>query len=648
MKSEKYDGLSREDLIRLLERREKEPRRRFGLVWEQDDLEREAALNADFVALEQDGALSCGGAPYRNLLIEGDNFDALRYLRMTHAGRVKCIYIDPPYNTGNRDFVYNDRFLDKDDAFRHSKWLEFMYRRLALARDLLRDDGAIFVHIGEEEMAHLTCLMDQLFPGMKVGTFVWKTRSGANDSKNYFFSQDHEYVLCYAGPGFSFEGDTKDTSAYKNPDNDPRGPWVSGDLASPKNRFERPNTYYPLHNPETGIWYPCNPDRVWAYASERYTTDKTSLKAETIETLIREKKILWHDETQYVMCANLDELYAAIENGTLPRHLRRDSPDLEFWVGKKIGLQMPRYKKHLAAIKRSEKPLSSWVIPNAAKKDERMAQVNDTAESLRSGYTSDGTSLVQDMLNNKDFPYPKPLSLVQALLAQATGPDDLVVDFFAGSGTTGHAVLALNAEDGGDRRFILVSCTEATAAEPDKNVCRDITQRRLAAAVNGYTVHTKKGFKPVEGLGGGFAYLRARRVGIGELGALSADPVWLAVALFHFGMIPANAVKPAACETGTNGGITFNAQRSTLNAQVTDAGEAWYAAVTDDACVAYLPRVDGESVRMLLEVMDKSDAPATVYTHQVSALRQRLGRPEAEILPVPEMIVKRFGLEVTP
>lgn len=339
-----------------------------------------------------------------------------------------------------------------------------------------------------------------------------------------------------------------------------------------------------------------------------------------MEQLIEAKKILWPKDPATVSYGSMEELFAAIDAGTAPRNLRRDIPDLEYWIGKTIGFGKPRYKRHLSEVRRSEKPLSSWVIPNAAKKDELMAQVNDTAESLRSGYTSDGTSLVQDMLNNKDFPYPKPLSLVQALLAQATGPDDLVVDFFAGSGTTGHAVLALNAEDGGDRRFILVSCTEATAAEPDKNVCRDITQRRLAAAVNGYTVHTKKGFKPVEGLGGGFAYLRARRVGIGELGALSADPVWLAVALFHFGMIPANAV----------------------------AGEAWYAAVTDDACVAYLPRVDGESVRMLLEVMDKSDAPATVYTHQVSALRQRLGRPEAEILPVPEMIVKRFGLEVTP
>ncbi|MDX9974303.1 MAG: site-specific DNA-methyltransferase, partial [FCB group bacterium] len=270
MSTSTYNDLSREQLVALLERRDREARRqrRFGLVWERDEIERETALNGDFVALEPDAALSCGGAPFGNLIVEGDNFDALRFLRMTHAGKVKCIYIDPPYNTGNRDFVYNDRFLDKEDAFRHSKWLEFMHRRLVLARELLRDDGVIFVHIGEEEMAHLSCLMDQIFPGMKVGTFVWKTRSGANDSKNYFFSQDHEYVLCYAGSAFSFEGDAKDTGAYKNPDNDPRGPWINDNLVKAHTLLQRKDAFYPIQNPDDGIWYACDPDNVWRFASE--------------------------------------------------------------------------------------------------------------------------------------------------------------------------------------------------------------------------------------------------------------------------------------------------------------------------------------------------------------------------------------------
>ncbi|NLF84482.1 MAG: site-specific DNA-methyltransferase, partial [Lentisphaerae bacterium] len=534
---------------------------------------------------------------------------------------VKCIYIDPPYNTGNRDFVYNDRFLDREDAFRHSKWLEFMHRRLTLARELLRDDGVIFIHIGEEEMAHLSCLMDQLFPGMKVGTFVWKTRSGANDSKNYFFSQDHEYVLCYAGPDFSFKGDAKDTGAYKNPDNDPRGPWINDNLVTNKSLVERPNAYYPVQDPTTEIWYACDPDNTWRFASEAKLKPGQKIRTVTMEQLIADKKILWPKDAATVSYGSMGELLAAIDAGKAPRNLRRDLPDLAFWIGKTIGYGKPRYKRHLAEVRRSEKPLSSWLIPNAAKKEELAAQTDGATESLRSGYTSDGTSLVQDMLNNKDFPYPKPLSLVQALLAQATGPGDLVVDFFAGSGTTGHAVLALNAEDGGERRFILVSCTEATAAEPDKNVCRDITQRRMEAAVNGYTIHTKKGFKSVAGLGGGFAYLRARRVPLERLADLAPDQVWLAVALFHLGVVPANAA----------------------------VGEGWYAAETASAGVAYLPRVAPAITAGLRRFLTRAEAPpATVYTHQPSALRQRLGLPDAEILPVPATIAARFGLEVTP
>lgn len=548
MKSEKYDDLSREDLIRLLARREKEPRRRFGLVWEQDDLEREAALNADFVALEQDGALSCGGAPYRNLLIEGDNFDALRYLRMTHAGRVKCIYIDPPYNTGNRDFVYNDRFLDKDDAFRHSKWLEFMYRRLALARDLLRDDGAIFVSIDDNEIFALGMLMNQIFGEANfVANIIWQKRySCANDHKT--IAPMHDFVIVYRMSeswrrNLLPRGEEKDRQ-YRFEDE--KGVFRCSDYTCPKSAEERPNLYYAVTNPNTGeeVWP--KRTRVWAYSPDE--------------------------------------------------HLRNVAEDLVYW-GKDGKGKVPAFKRYKHALRHGD-----GVVPTTWWPHEEVGHNDSAKKELMALLPED----------ERSFSTPKPTGLIERILRIAAGPSDLVLDFFAGSGTTGHAVLKLNAEDGGTRRFILVSNSEATADRPEKNLCRDVCARRMRRVIEGY------GGLP--GLGGGFAYLRARRVGIGELGALSADPVWLAVALFHFGMIPANAV----------------------------AGEAWYAAVTDDACVAYLPRVDGESVRKLLDLMDKSDAPATVYTHQVSALRQRLGRPEAEILPVPEMIVKRFGLEVTP
>jgi adenine-specific DNA-methyltransferase len=136
-----YDDYTREQLLRLLRERDRRPR--FGLVWERDEIDHDLSVNNDFVALDWDAELSCGEGPQSNVIIEGDNFDALRYLRMTHAGRIKCIYIDPPYNTGNRDFIYNDRFVDKEDSYRHSKWLEFMYRRLELAKELLTEDGVM-------------------------------------------------------------------------------------------------------------------------------------------------------------------------------------------------------------------------------------------------------------------------------------------------------------------------------------------------------------------------------------------------------------------------------------------------------------------------------------------------------------------------
>lgn len=149
--------------MRLLKRRDAE--RQLGLVWErnEDGLEAEQVRNEDFVAPSLDASLSHGEAPWQNLIIEGDNFDALRYLRMTHAGRIRCIYIDPPYSTGNRDFVYNDRVVDRSHRFRHSLWLDFMYPRRQLAKDLLAEDGVIFVSIDDNELFRLGMLMDREF-----------------------------------------------------------------------------------------------------------------------------------------------------------------------------------------------------------------------------------------------------------------------------------------------------------------------------------------------------------------------------------------------------------------------------------------------------------------------------------------------------
>lgn len=260
-RSAKYADLTKDQLVALLCQRDET---RLGLVWERDPalIDADGSVNGDFVVFDLDESLSNGEGPYQHLLIEGDNYDALRALRMTHAGRIKCIEIDPPYNTGNNDFIYNDVFLNKDHRYRHSVWLEFMHRRLLIARDLLTDDGVIFVHIGEEEVHRLGCLLDQVFPGQKVGTFVWRTRSGAGIAKDYFVSADHEYILCYAGKNFSFSGVAKSFSGFANPDGDSRGDWCNSNLTKGQSYKERPRSYFPLQNPETEIWYPCNPDRV--------------------------------------------------------------------------------------------------------------------------------------------------------------------------------------------------------------------------------------------------------------------------------------------------------------------------------------------------------------------------------------------------
>ena len=250
MPATKYDDLSKDELVRLLQSRDKRDATRFGLVWEANEIERDKALNADFVALDLGPDLCCpptsadaaaGGASpaWSNLIIEGDNFDALRYLRMTFAGRVKCIYIDPPYNTGNKDFVYNDRFVDKDDLWRHSKWCEFMFQRLTLAKDLLRQDGVIFVSIDDNELHTLGLLMQGVFGERNfAANIIWqKVFAPKNTAKH--FSDDHEYIAVFCTnadtwrPNLLPRGDNA-KARYKNPENDPWGEWTSGRYSGPQ------------------------------------------------------------------------------------------------------------------------------------------------------------------------------------------------------------------------------------------------------------------------------------------------------------------------------------------------------------------------------------------------------------------------------
>ena len=504
------DQLNEAQLRRLLV--EHLTKQKLGLNWEASAIERDAALNADLVlphlvpeySLTPDGGDGWDeGAGTRNLIIEGDNFDALRLLTATHAGKIRVIYIDPPYNTGNRDWVYNDRYVGANDRWRHSQWLEFLYRRLTLARDLLTPDGVIMVSINDENRARLELLMDEALPGRRLGSITWRTRQGSNADQQCFLSVDHEHVLVYGNLGFAFNGFAKSYEMYGNPDNDPRGDWRPDNLTLGYSYRERPNLYYPLVDEKSGIAYPPNPDRVWVYATEDRLKDGQTVQAKTMEEFIGLGQIIFPTEQRVETWPTLDALLAAIDAVDVPKSgktplLRRDLPNLEFWVGRRVGFGRPQFKRYKADLRNQTQPLSSWVVPSFE------AGEYEVDGSFVASTNQEGARVVAEIFGDRAFNYAKPLSLIRNLLQQATRPGDIVLDFFAGSGTTGHAALELNAEDGGQRSFILCSSSEATSREPTKNLCRDVCAERMRRVIAGY--------RGRPGIAGDFAYLQLDRV----------------------------------------------------------------------------------------------------------------------------------------
>lgn len=531
----KYDDLDRDSLIRLLQRRDAE--RQLGLVWERDDIEADAAINTDYVSLGLDAALSHGDAPWQNLIIEGDNFDALRALRMSHKGAIRCIYIDPPYNTGNRDFVYNDRFVDKTHRFRHSLWLEFMYQRLTLAKELLADDGVIFVSIDDNELFRLGMLMDRVFGEDNfVADFIWNHRKSSQNDTDVSLS--HNYTLCYAKSrsNFALKPLPIEDSNFENRDDDPRGPWTADPFDAPN---VRPNLTYPIENPNTGKTYMPPAGRCWRFTEERY-------------------------------------LEALADNRIV--------------FGRR-GTSKPQYKRFLAeAEEKGKKPFTIWSDVETA---------------------TDGTKQVMSIFGGeKVFSTPKPVALLERILRIAMGSNGIVLDFFAGSGTTAHAVAKLNAEDGGTRKFILVSSTEATEDAPDKNLCRDVCAQRVRRVLGGYT--NAKG-EPVEGLGGGFAYVRAQRIPKHRLSLRLDHPeIWTALQLLH-----GHPLTPWA-----DGGFAVDERGGDAIAYVADAYPATRTRLQD-----WLAQRGAQS--------------ATIYSWAPE--RYRTAESPHDWRPIPQHLRERFG-----
>jgi adenine-specific DNA-methyltransferase len=413
----------------------------YGLSWA-GKTEALAALQVPSTAtLRPSLSLSINYDEARNAVIEGDNLEVLRLLQRSYGGRVKMIYIDPPYNTGG-DFIYEDDFrhgldaylrfsgqLDKNGNLKssgnetagryHSKWLSMMYPRLALARNLLRSDGVIFVSIDDHEIHNLRLLMDEVFgPENFVASVIWQKVYSPKSSARHF-SEDHDYVLVYARnaetwvPGLLPRTSAQD-AAYTNPDDDPRGDWKPSDLSA-RNYYSKGT--YSLIAPSGRKFQGPPPGRYWAMSKDKF-----------------------------------DEMDA----------------DGRIWWGEH-GDAMPAVKRFLSEVREGRVPQTLWSYKEAGHNQEAKKEL---------------LKKVTFASSDSVFDTPKPARLIRRMLTLGTSPDsgDIVLDFFAGSGTTGDAVLQANAEDGGNRRFLLVQAPERTGHE-DFETVTDITRARLRAAL---------------------------------------------------------------------------------------------------------------------------------------------------------------------
>ena len=380
-----------------------------------------------------------------NLIIQGDNLKALKALLPTYSGKIKCIYIDPPYNTGNENWVYNDnvnspmikdwlgKVVDKEDLTRHDKWLCMMMPRLKLLRELLSEDGVIFISIDDNEQHSLRMLLDEVFGELNfIQNIIWQKKySPQNDAK--YFSDMHDFIICYAKnkiDGEQKSGWTRNllprteemNDRYSNPDNDPRGEWKSSDLSV--------KTYSEAYDYEiiTPSGRKTKPPRgySWRVSKEKFSE------------LVEENRI---------------------------------------WFGPKLDAT-PSIKRFLSEVKQGLVPVSIWNYEEV-------------------GHNQEARQQLKGIFNEESFPFetPKPVRLLKRIIQLSTAKEGIILDSFSGSGTTAQAVLELNKEDGGNRKFILVE---------QEDYANTITAERVRRVIKG--VKTAKDENLKKGLGGSFSY----------------------------------------------------------------------------------------------------------------------------------------------
>ena len=383
-----------------------------------------------------------------NLYIEGDNLEVLKLLQEIYLGKIKMIYIDPPYNTGN-DFVYEDDFAQSTDEYLansgqydedgnrmvqnaesngrfHTDWLNMIYPRLKIAKDLLADTGAIFISIDDNEVENLQKLCDEVFGESNyVATFPWRKRTAKSDVP-FGVSQDYEWIICYSKTNAFIASVEGKERKYFISDDYPNKPWRIHDLTKQTTASERPNSYFTIINPKNGDEYPCNPNATWRITKETF-----------------------------------DDYYKAgrlVFPGDYP-FLNISKPVLRYW-------------------KEDD-------MKKAGDSFGRVAVSTKFPDNI--GMSQDGTKEITDLLKSKVFNFPKPSSLIKFLASVHTSSDDYIMDFFSGSATTAHAVMQLNAEDGGHRKFIMVQLPEATDEKSEaykagyKTIC-EIGKERIRRA----------------------------------------------------------------------------------------------------------------------------------------------------------------------
>lgn len=374
-----------------------------------------------------------------NLIIEGDNLLALKALLPIYNNKVKCIYIDPPYNTGTEGWVYNDKVnspminewlgkaVGKDDLTRHDKWLCMMTPRLKLLKELLRDDGVIFISCDDNELHNLKCLMNEIFLEENfVGTIIWRKKQGGGQTDSYFVTE-HEYILVYQKTN-SFKWFDEvveiDKNSYKNEDKDGKYNLVKlAKWGNAARRIDRPKMYFPIYTDDDKKVLPFAPDG----SEGRWRVGKLKM-----DELINDGLVVFEKRNKQIIA--FEKIY-----------YEEDS------------------------VKKIKERSILYEIAN----------------------TGDGTKVLTELFGEKDvFQNPKPVDLIKFFIEYTTLQDSIILDSFAGSGTTGHAVMDLNKEDNGNRKFVMIQMTEATKAEPKKNICKDITKERIKKAIIKYKYQT--------------------------------------------------------------------------------------------------------------------------------------------------------------